>query len=295
MRKWSKKKSEVIPGRNTQNYQILVLPYTIYRIWMDPAMWPNTEKWAASDHNFRVLIVCTEDTQFVEWASEEWNRPCKAVTKELLLRARTAPYLAFSAKNRKETKKIRSGPNQIPLERQVEFLHQSQGFIFTMCFTSGLPVRLQGFLRQGSQFILRQAVQCWRARSTGKPLIMLDKILKPLNFNPWVLAPPFKATENMSTFYPTWRPSKYLNTNTYDVLLYAFLMYIPLKWSHSVVSNFSDLMDCSLPGSSVHGIFQARVLEWGAIAIALVLYFIHSFIHSVTHSTDFCTKIYYRF
>ena len=26
-----------------------------------------------------------------------------------------------------------------------------------------------------------------------------------------------------------------------------------------------DPMDCSLPGSSVHGIFQARVLEWGAI------------------------------
>ena len=26
----------------------------------------------------------------------------------------------------------------------------------------------------------------------------------------------------------------------------------------------SNLMDCSLPGSSVHGIFQARVLEWGA-------------------------------
>ena len=29
-----------------------------------------------------------------------------------------------------------------------------------------------------------------------------------------------------------------------------------------------DLMDCSLPGSSVHGIFQARVLEWGAIAFS---------------------------
>ena len=27
-----------------------------------------------------------------------------------------------------------------------------------------------------------------------------------------------------------------------------------------------DPMDCSLPGSSVHGIFQARVLEWGAFA-----------------------------
>ena len=30
-------------------------------------------------------------------------------------------------------------------------------------------------------------------------------------------------------------------------------------------STLSDLMDCSLPGSSAHGIFQARVLEWGAI------------------------------
>ena len=30
--------------------------------------------------------------------------------------------------------------------------------------------------------------------------------------------------------------------------------------------TLSDPMDCSLPGSSVRGIFQARVLEWGAIA-----------------------------
>ena len=29
----------------------------------------------------------------------------------------------------------------------------------------------------------------------------------------------------------------------------------------------SDPMDCSLLGSSVHGIFQARVLEWGALAL----------------------------
>ena len=28
-------------------------------------------------------------------------------------------------------------------------------------------------------------------------------------------------------------------------------------------------MDCSLPGSSVHEIFQARVLEWGAIAFSI--------------------------
>ena len=30
----------------------------------------------------------------------------------------------------------------------------------------------------------------------------------------------------------------------------------------------SDPMDCSPPGSSAHGIFQARVLEWGAIAFS---------------------------
>ena len=35
-----------------------------------------------------------------------------------------------------------------------------------------------------------------------------------------------------------------------------------------VVMTPSDPMDCSPPGSSVHGIFQARVLEWGAIAFS---------------------------
>ena len=33
--------------------------------------------------------------------------------------------------------------------------------------------------------------------------------------------------------------------------------------------TLSDPMDCSPPGSSIHGIFQARVLEWGAIAFSL--------------------------
>ena len=45
--------------------------------------------------------------------------------------------------------------------------------------------------------------------------------------------------------------------------------------------TLSDTMDCSPPGSSVHGIFQARVLELGAIAFSkhsrllLAIYFIH--------------------
>ena len=50
-----------------------------------------------------------------------------------------------------------------------------------------------------------------------------------------------------------------------------FLLQCMKVKSKSEVSQLcptlSDPMDCSLPGSSAHGIFQARVLEWGAIAV----------------------------
>ena len=36
--------------------------------------------------------------------------------------------------------------------------------------------------------------------------------------------------------------------------------------------TLSDPMDCSLPGSSIHGIFQARGLEWGAIAFSNITF-----------------------
>ena len=48
----------------------------------------------------------------------------------------------------------------------------------------------------------------------------------------------------------------------------------PVPESESEVAQscltFSDPMDYSLPGSSVHGILQARVLEWVAIAFTVV-------------------------
>ena len=47
--------------------------------------------------------------------------------------------------------------------------------------------------------------------------------------------------------------------------------------------TLSDPMDCSLPGPSIHGIFQARVLEWGAIAFSEV--------HSIHTQTCTCTYI----
>ena len=43
-----------------------------------------------------------------------------------------------------------------------------------------------------------------------------------------------------------------------------------LKWSEVAQSCLTprDPMDCSLPGFSIHGIFQARVLDWGAISFS---------------------------
>jgi len=47
-------------------------------------------------------------------------------------------------------------------------------------------------------------------------------------------------------------------------------MYFPLvkSESHSIVSESLQPMDYSVPGSSVHGILQARILEWVAISFS---------------------------
>ena len=45
--------------------------------------------------------------------------------------------------------------------------------------------------------------------------------------------------------------------------------------------TLKDPMDCSLPGSSIHGIFQASVLEWGAIAFNTALMYSFSYLEPV--------------
>ena len=39
--------------------------------------------------------------------------------------------------------------------------------------------------------------------------------------------------------------------------------------------SLCDSMDCSLPGSSVHGISQARILEWIAISLSTVFFYLN--------------------
>ena len=49
-------------------------------------------------------------------------------------------------------------------------------------------------------------------------------------------------------------------------------------------------MDCSLPGSSIHGIFQARVLEWGAIAFSEIwnnMYYMRPFTGNVQKTNHY--------
>ena len=62
-----------------------------------------------------------------------------------------------------------------------------------------------------------------------------------------------------------------LNITHYQFNSVQFSRYMKVKSKSEVAQScptLSDPMDCSLPGSSIHGIFQARVLEWGAIAFS---------------------------
>ena len=59
-----------------------------------------------------------------------------------------------------------------------------------------------------------------------------------------------------------------ISSQVWDIMDFALL---PSEGEGEVTQScptLCDPMDCSLPGSSIHGIFQARVLEWGAISFS---------------------------
>ena len=66
-------------------------------------------------------------------------------------------------------------------------------------------------------------------------------------------------------------------------IIKIYTIFTPHTHTHSEVAQLCPTlcnpMDCSLPGSSIHGNFQARVLDWGAIAFsdelncAVLMYF----------------------
>ena len=73
---------------------------------------------------------------------------------------------------------------------------------------------------------------------------------------------------NHTDKYP--HPWDSLSKNT-GVGCHFLLQCMKVKSENKVAQLYptlSDPVDCSLPSSSIHGIFQARVLEWGAIAFS---------------------------
>ena len=74
---------------------------------------------------------------------------------------------------------------------------------------------------------------------------------------------------------PTRLPHPWNSPGKNTVMGCHFLLQCMKVRSESEVAQscltLREPMDCSLPGSSIHGIFQARVLEWGAIAFSITL------------------------
>ena len=90
-----------------------------------------------------------------------------------------------------------------------------------------------------------------------------------------------KSLQSCPTVRPhKWQPTRLPRTlgfsrqEHWSRLPFPSPMHESEKWksSSSVVSTLRDPMDCSPPGSSVRGIFQARVLEWVAIAFSNLPY-----------------------
>ena len=87
------------------------------------------------------------------------------------------------------------------------------------------------------------------------------------------------------------RPWDFPGKNT-GVGCHCLLQCMKVKSESEVTQSCptcSDPLDWSLPGSSIHGIFQARVLEWGAIAFSEIDLYMHTTNCIFTH-----THIYYK-
>ena len=99
-------------------------------------------------------------------------------------------------------------------------------------------------------------------------------------FDPWVGKIPWRRERLPipvfwpGEFYGLYSPWGRKELDMTEQLSFSVIRVFPVKvkWSEVAQSclTLCDPMDCSLPGSSVHGIFQALVLEWIAISFSRV-------------------------
>ena len=90
-------------------------------------------------------------------------------------------------------------------------------------------------------------------------------------FRFWVLSDSVRPHRRQPTRLPRPWDSPGKNTGVGCHFLFQCMKVKSQSEVAQLCPTLSDLMDCSLRGSSVHGIFQARVLEWGAIAFSVGL------------------------
>ena len=117
-----------------------------------------------------------------------------------------------------------------------------------------------------------------QAMDLEKIFVKKKKLIKDWYLKYTAAAPAAVASVVSNSMRPhRWQPTRLprpwdsLGKNT-GVGCHFLLQCIKVKSESEVTQScltLSDPMDCSPPGPSIHGIFQARVLEWGAIKIQL--------------------------
>ena len=122
-----------------------------------------------------------------------------------------------------------------------------------------------------NQMVARQSKMAIKNHNTEhrvKTHINLAVVISSVQFSCSVLSNSVRPRIQKPTGFP--RPWDSPGKNT-GVGCHFLLQCMKVKSEREVAQScptLSDPMDCSLPGSSIRGIFQAKVLEWGAIAFS---------------------------
>ena len=130
------------------------------------------------------------------------------------------------------------------------------------CSTPGFPVH--HYLLELTQNLVHESVMPSNHLSLCRPLLLLLSIFPSIRV--------FSKESDLFFRWPKyWSFSFSISpSNEHSGLISVSIV----KWSESEVIQLCpilwDLMDCSLPGSSVHSIFQAIVLEWIAISLSSI-------------------------
>ena len=111
------------------------------------------------------------------------------------------------------------------------------------------------------------------------PIIMITMQARPpfsLSTRKWIWNKLLSLDRRMLISFKKWRQMNVISQekipfffSTDFWFIFTVLFQAAAKSLQSCLT-LCDPVDSSLPGSSVHGIFQARVLEWGAIAFSLI-------------------------